>query len=189
MSADAEPGGEAMTERSLHSLARTVKAGTTILEEGTAGGGMIILLAGRLGVYRNSKKVGEITEPGAYVGESSVITGQDRMATIKAETSVTIVRLSARQATAFLGTEAAGKKMVKNIADRLEAVNEKLIEQQSRIDDLKGAMTEVLEAVRAATIELDKQGDTSSVAETRKALRALVNRFGTGRYTGRRIQA
>lgn len=178
-----------MTERNLHSLARTVKAGTTILEEGTAGGGMIILLAGRLGVYRNGKKVGEIAEQGAYVGESSVITGQDRMATIKAETSVTLVRLSARQATAFLGTEAAGKKMVKNIADRLEAVNERLIEQQARIDELKTAMADVLAGVKGATIDLDGQTDARSVAETRRALRALVNRFGTGRYTARRIQA
>ena len=178
-----------MSDRSLHSLARTVPPGTTILEEGTAGGGMVILLAGRLGVYRNGKKVGEIAEQGAYVGESSVITGQDRMATIKAETSVTIVRLSAKQATAFLGTEAAGKKMVRNIADRLEAVNERLVEQQQRIDELKGAMAEVLQAVKTATLALDQRPDTRSVAETRRSLRALVNKFGTGRYTARRIQA
>lgn len=176
-----------MAERSLHSLARTVKAGTTILEEGTAGGGMIILLAGRLGVYRDGKKVGEIAEQGAYVGESSVITGQDRMATIKAETSVTIVRLSAKQATAFLGTEAAGKKMVRNIADRLEAVNMKLVEQQQRIDELKGVMAEVLDAVKLSALALDGRVDAKSVAETRKALRALVNRYGTGRYTAKRI--
>lgn len=178
-----------MTDRSLHSLARTVPAGTTILEEGTAGGGMIILLAGRLGVYRNGNKVGEIAEQGAYVGESSVITGQDRMATIKAESSVTIVRLSAKQATAFLGTEAAGKKMVRNIADRLEAVNERLVEQQARIDELKGAMAEVLQAVKSTTLALDADPDARSVAETRRTLRALVNKFGTGRYTAKRIQA
>lgn len=177
-----------MSERNLHSLARTVPAGTLILEEGTAGGGMVILLAGRLGVYRNGKKVGEIDEPGSYVGESSVITGADRMATIKAETSVTLVRLSAKQATAFLGTEAAGKKVVRNIADRLEAVNARLVEQQARIDELKGALTEVLEGVRAAAAALEPKADTAALADARKALRTLVNKFGTGRYTGRRIQ-
>jgi len=178
-----------MTERNLHSLARTLPAGTTILEEGTAGGGMVILLAGRLGVYRNGKKVGEIAEPGAYVGESSVITGQDRMATIKAESSVTLVRLSGKQATAFLGTEAAGKKMVRNIADRLEAVNGRLVEQQARIDELKGAMAEVLQGVKSATLQLDGRPDARAVAETRRALRARVNTFGTGRYTAKRTQA
>ncbi len=177
-----------MSDRSLHSLARTVSAGTIILEEGTAGGGMIILLAGRLGVYRDGKKVGEIAEQGAYVGESSVITGHERMATIKAESSVTIVRLSAKQATAFLGTEAAGKKVVRNIADRLEAVNERLVEQQQRIDELKDAMAEVLNAVKTATLALDQKPDPRSVSETRRSLRALVNKFGTGRYTAKRIQ-
>ena len=61
--------------KSIHSLAQTVESGTVIFEEGTPGGGMIILLSGRLSVSVRGQQVAEISEPGAYVGETSVLTG------------------------------------------------------------------------------------------------------------------
>lgn len=178
-----------MADKSLHSLARTFAAGTVLFEEGTAGGGMVILLAGRLGVYREGKKVGSITEPGSYVGESSVITGSDRTATVKAESSVTIVKLTAEQAQNFLGTRTAKRKMVKNIADRLETVNGRLVDLQQRVEVQKDAMGEVLTLMRQLYFELEAVETRPEVSEARRKLRLAINKFGTGRYTKKRIQA
>ena len=79
---------------SIHSLAQTVSAGTVLFEEGTRGGGMVILLSGRLNVLKGGHKVGVISEAGAYVGEATVLTGKTRSATVVAESSSTIIRLS-----------------------------------------------------------------------------------------------
>ena len=82
---------------SIHALAKTVPAGTVLFQEGTAGGGIIVLLAGRLKVLKGEHHVGTITEPGSYVGESTFVTGRMRSATVVAENSATIIRLSAQQ--------------------------------------------------------------------------------------------
>jgi len=173
---------------SLHSLAQTVKAGTVLFEEGTTGGGMIILLSGRLAVYRGGHKVGTIAEPGAYVGESTVLTGQNRTATVVAESSATLVRLTENQANAFLNTPAAENKVVRHMSDRLRSVNQQLIEKLDRITNQKEAMTEMLQALRTLYIEMEK-ADASRDAyyEAMRALRRLVNTYGTGRYTKTRI--
>lgn len=178
-----------MADKSLHSLARTFPAGTILFEEGTAGGGMVILLAGHLGVYRDGKKVGTISEPGSYVGESAVITGSDRSATVKAESSVTIVKLTAEQAQNFLGSRTAKRKLVKNIADRLETVNGRLVELQQRVEQQKEAMAEVLGLMRSLYFELAEVETRPEISEARRKLRSTINKFGTGRYTKKRIQA
>ena len=109
--------------KSIHSLAQTVAAGEVLFEEGTEGGGMIILLSGRLDVYRGGIKIASITEPGSYVGESTILTGNQRSATVVAESSATIIQLSAPQAAAFLqGKETEGKAL-RNLAERLESTN------------------------------------------------------------------
>ena len=41
-----------------------VEPGTVLFEEGTAGGGIVVLLAGRLIVTKKGHTVGQITEPG-----------------------------------------------------------------------------------------------------------------------------
>ena len=175
--------------KSIHSLAQTVPAGTILFEEGTAGGGMIILLSGRLEVSRGGTKVGSITEPGAYVGESTVLTGNERSATVTAETSATIVRLSSAQANAFLQEKATEEKVVQNLATRLDTANDLLVEKQERLGTQKEAMTELLTAMRTLYRDMDSADATSEAySESMRNLRRLINTDGTGRFTKGRIQ-
>jgi len=175
--------------KSIHSLAQTVPAGTILFEEGTAGGGMIILLSGRLEVSRGGTKVGSITEPGAYVGESTVLTGNERSATVTAETSATIVRLSSAQASTFLQEKATEEKVVQNLATRLDTANDLLVEKQERLGTQKEAMTELLTALRTLYRDMDSADPTSEAYyESMRSLRRLINTYGTGRFSKGRIQ-
>jgi len=147
---------------SIHSLAQTVKPGTILFEEGTAGGGIIILLSGRLDVLREGSKVGTIDDPGSYVGESAFVTGGRRTATVVAQTSATLIRLNAQQAAAFLATKGAEAKLVRNVTDRLNEASEKLVAQERRIEMLEAEREEMLDGM--ADI-LGQLGDDTDVAE------------------------
>ena len=175
--------------KSIHSLAQTVAAGEVLFEEGTEGGGMIILLSGRLDVYRGGIKIASITEPGSYVGESTILTGNQRSATVVAESSATIIQLSAPQAAAFLqGKETEGKAL-RNLAERLESTNAQLVEKQGRVTEFKDSMTELLNSLKALYTEMDKTDPSSdSYYEAMRNLRRLINTYGTGRFSKGRIQ-
>ncbi len=174
---------------SIHSLAQTISAGTTVFEEGTVGGGMVILLTGVLDVYRNGTKVGSISEPGSYVGEATVLTGKSRSATVVAESSATIIRLSGKQALAFLDSTGIDEKVVRNMSERLESANDQLVEKTEKIGTQREAMTEVLETLKGLYIELDQgHRDAAALENAMKQIRLLVNNFGSGRFSKGRIQ-
>ncbi len=174
---------------SIHSLAQTVTAGTVLFEEGTAGGGMVILLSGRLEVYLGGTKVGEVTEPGSYVGEATVLTGKHRSATVIAESSATIIKLSSKQATAFLAAKGAEDKVLQNLADRLIDANDQLVDKTERIANHKEAMTELLTGLRSLYTEMDKAEPSSDAYyESMRNLRRLINTYGTGRFSSGRFQ-
>ena len=133
-----------MSVDSIHSLARTIDAGTVLFEEGTSGGGLIILLSGRLDVLKGREKVGTITEPGSYVGESTFVTGHVRNATVIAQTSATIIRLTNQQSAEFLQKPEIEGKLVRTVATRLSEANDSILEKSQRIRELESALTQLL---------------------------------------------
>ena len=160
---------------SIHSLAQTVEAGTVLFEEGTAGGGIIILLSGHLDVLREGAKVGTISEPGSYVGESSFVTGGRRTATVVAQSSATLIRLNARQAASFLASKGAEAKLVRNVTDRLNEASEKLVAKERRIEALERERADLITGL----VDVLKQwGDDTDVAElgvlAKRALQRLL---------------
>ena len=133
-----------MSVDSIHSLARTIDAGTVLFEEGTSGGGLIILLAGRLDVFKGREKVGTISEPGAYVGESTFVTGNVRNATVIAQTSATIIRLTNQQSAEFLQRPEIEGKLVRTVAARLSDANDSILEKSKRVRELEDTLTQLL---------------------------------------------
>ena len=175
---------------SIHSLAQTVSAGTVLFEEGTRGGGMIILLSGRLNVLKGGHKVGTISEAGAYVGEATVLTGKNRSATVVADSSSTIIRLSSIQAEAFLDAKGAGKKVVRNMAERLERAHDQIAGSQDKITGQVDAMTELLGGLRALYDDMKElEATAESMNEVRRKVRRLINTYGTGEFSKNRIDA
>ena len=70
--------------------ARTLAARETLIEAGEAGGELYVLERGRLVVERDGVTLATITEPGALIGEMSVLLGVDHSATVRAEAPTTI---------------------------------------------------------------------------------------------------
>ncbi len=72
-------------------------AGSTIFLEGDDDRDLYILEEGRLDVLKGPRKITEIDEPGAIVGEMAFLIGEKRTATIKAATDVTMIRIPGDQ--------------------------------------------------------------------------------------------
>ena len=58
--------------------------GDVLIQEGEAGGGIWVLLSGKLRVRKGDTQVNTIDEPGAIIGEISVLLGHPYGATIEA---------------------------------------------------------------------------------------------------------
>jgi CRP-like cAMP-binding protein len=63
---------------------RPVKAGTSIITEGGASGHLYVLMEGRLEVIKGDTVVATVAEPGAVLGEMSVLLDQPHTATVRA---------------------------------------------------------------------------------------------------------
>ena len=174
--------------KSIHSLAKTVEAGTILFEEGTPGGGMIILLSGRLSVTVRGQEVAIISEPGAYVGETSVLTGNTRSATVTATSSTTIIRLSKKQASVFLQAEAAEGKVVENLSKRLSRTNDTLTENLSKLDDVSRGLYDLLDALKNLYRQMDAaEASSESYHEAMRVLRRLINEYGSAKLTDKDV--
>src|SRR5580704_18347985 len=84
---------------------RTVSAGTLILHEGSTTGHLFVLIEGRLEVVKGDTVVASMTEPGAVVGEMSVLLDQPHTATVRAASDSTIYEFS--DAASFLREQPA----------------------------------------------------------------------------------
>jgi CRP/FNR family transcriptional regulator, cyclic AMP receptor protein len=69
---------------------RDVSAGTLVIHEGGSTGHLYVLIVGRLEVVKGDAVVAIITEPGAVVGEMSVLLDQPHTATVRAASDSTI---------------------------------------------------------------------------------------------------
>ena len=173
---------------SIHSLAQTVTEGTILFEEGTVGGGIVVLLSGRLKVTKGGVELGTISEAGAYVGESTFVTGKKRNATVIAENSATIIRLTAQQSAEFLQTPEAESKMIKSVTERLSSANERILEAGARVDELQSALLKVLRDLTELHEELnDSFNPENAQALAQRKVRVLVNQFGREDLVGERL--
>ena len=68
----------------------TLAPGELLIAAGEAGGELYVLERGRLSVEREGVPLATIAEPGALIGEMSVLLGVDHSATVRAETESTL---------------------------------------------------------------------------------------------------
>ena len=69
---------------------RRLATGEVLIRAGEAGGELYVLEAGRLVVERDGVDIAIIAEPGALIGEMSVLLGVDHSATVRAEAETTV---------------------------------------------------------------------------------------------------
>jgi|ERR1700689_1992159 CRP-like cAMP-binding protein len=71
----------------------TVKAGTTVCDEGEVGQTFYFIVTGKAAVIRNGRKVAELSE-GGYFGELALLDRLPRSATVKAITDMELLAIA-----------------------------------------------------------------------------------------------
>jgi CRP/FNR family transcriptional regulator, cyclic AMP receptor protein len=99
-------------------IRREVPAGTLVIREGGTSGHLYVLIEGRLEVLKGDTVVASIGEPGAIVGEMSVLLDKPHTATVRAASDSTIYEFS--DAAAFLRDQPAVARL---LAQRLNVAN------------------------------------------------------------------
>jgi CRP/FNR family transcriptional regulator, cyclic AMP receptor protein len=101
---------------------RDVSAGAFVLHEGHTTGYLYVLIEGRLEVIKGDTVVATITEPGAVLGEMSVLLDKPHTATVRAAADSTIYEID--DAASFLRTQPAVAILIaKMLAQRLNVAN------------------------------------------------------------------
>jgi len=101
---------------------RSVLAGTEVLHEGRRTGHLYVLIDGRLEVVKGDAVVATITEPGAVLGEMSVLLDSPHTATVRAAADSTIYEID--DAAAFLRKQPAVAILIaRTLAQRLNVAN------------------------------------------------------------------
>jgi len=72
---------------------QSVSAGALVIHEGQTTGHLYVLIAGRLEIVRGDTVVAVITEPGAVLGEMSVLLDQPHTATVRAASDSTVYEI------------------------------------------------------------------------------------------------
>jgi CRP/FNR family transcriptional regulator, cyclic AMP receptor protein len=101
---------------------RRVAAGTEVLHEGGRTGHLYVLIEGRLEVIKGDAVVASIAEPGAVLGEMSVLLDKPHTATVRAAADSTIYEID--DAASFLRKQPAVAILIaKMLAQRLNVAN------------------------------------------------------------------
>ncbi|GLR95620.1 Crp/Fnr family transcriptional regulator [Bradyrhizobium liaoningense] len=101
---------------------RQVAAGTLIVNKGGTSGHLYVLMQGKLEVLKGEMVVATVTEPGAVLGEMSVLLGQPHTATVRACTDAIVYEFE--DAASFLEKEPGVALLIaKMLAQRLNVAN------------------------------------------------------------------
>ncbi|TCU70262.1 CRP-like cAMP-binding protein [Bradyrhizobium sp. R2.2-H] len=101
---------------------RQVAAGTLIVNEGGTSGHLYVLMQGKLEVLKGEMVVATVTEPGAVLGEMSVLLGQPHTATVRACSDAIVYEFE--DAASFLEKEPGVALLIaKMLAQRLNVAN------------------------------------------------------------------
>ena len=104
---------------------KTFRAGDVLFFEGNDSQDLYVLISGRLEVFKGDKKLSEITDPGAVLGEAAFILGAKRTATVKAEESVEVLRIPKAEVDRFLADfPSAAQKICQLLAKRLDETSQ-----------------------------------------------------------------
>lgn len=113
---------------------RIYEEGATIVEQGTAGGEMFIIIDGRLVVERDGLKIAELG-PGGHFGEMSLVDDAARSATVKARTRTDVLSIGQNEMNGLMRVDPVlGVKILWNFVQvlsmRLRTASAEIIELQ-----------------------------------------------------------
>lgn len=112
-------------------------AGDILIREGDAGGGIWVLMSGKLQVRKGDMAVNTIDEPGAIIGEISVLLGHPYGATIEAM-EPTRTRYAGDGGALLLGDPEITRLIAVGLAERLNYVTAYLADLKHQYGDAPG---------------------------------------------------
>lgn len=125
---------------------RTIEAGATIIEQGAAGGAVLVLVEGTVAVERDGTRLAVIDTPGALLGEMSTVLDRPASATVRAVSDTTV--LEAADGAAFLHEHPEVlMEVARTLATRLDNLTGHLVDvkrQYARDDGHLGMLDDVL---------------------------------------------
>ena len=113
-----------------------VACGDVVVREGGTGGSIWVLVSGALRVRKGDTEVNTITNPGALVGEMSVLLGVDHSATVEATEPSTLRH--AADGHVLLADPAVTKLVAVGLAERLSFVTTYLADLTEQYADVPG---------------------------------------------------
>ena len=136
--------------------ARTLAPDDILIEAGEAGGELYVLETGHLIVERDGVDIATITEPGALIGEMSVLLGIDHSATVRAYTT-SVVRVI-DNAMGFLERTPLMALHVATLAcERLDATSALVVELKRETAG-KASEQSLLSRIFSAMVQPPKRG-------------------------------
>ncbi len=124
-------------------------AGDVVVHEGTPSGGIWVLVEGNLRVMKGDVQVNVICNPGALVGEMSVLLNSGHGATVEA-TEATTMRYAADGASLLAGEPAITHHLAVGLAERLNFVTAYLADLEHQYGGAPG-LTMVSEVLTQLT--------------------------------------
>lgn len=112
-------------------------AGETVVREGGASGGIWVLVSGALQVRKGAVVVNTVTEPGATVGEISVLLGSHHGATV-VTTERSVMRHAADGRALLARDPAISRLVAMGLAERLNFVTTYLSDLKHQYGDAPG---------------------------------------------------
>jgi CRP/FNR family cyclic AMP-dependent transcriptional regulator len=116
---------------------RLLDAGDTLINEGTPGTMIWILVSGELDVSKGGMTVNRVVDPGAVIGEMSVLLQRPHSATVRA-TVPSVVRVADDGKALLNGDPAFTHLVAVGLAERLAFVTSYLSDLQHQYDDAPG---------------------------------------------------
>jgi len=110
----------ALLEHCVGGRETSFPVGSQVIREGETSGRLYVLMDGQLEVVKDGTVVANVEEPGAIVGEMSVLLGQPHTATVRAASTARVYEFE--DAARFLASQPAVAMLVaKTLAQRLYA--------------------------------------------------------------------
>ncbi len=128
---------------------RSLAAGEVLVAEGDVGGDLYVLESGRLVVERGGVAIASIDEPGALIGEMSVLLGKPNSATVRADKSATVRVVT--DAIAFLERQPlVALRVATLLSERLDATSAVVVDLRQQAQAGKAAEQGMFERLMKA---------------------------------------
>lgn len=119
----------ACSDRDLQKIAKAsdeieVEAGRTLIQQGTSGREVYVILDGAAVVRRNDSKIADLG-PGDHFGELALLDGGPRTATVEATTPMTVLVLGQREFAGVLDeVPGLARKIMASLAQTIRSLDE-----------------------------------------------------------------